>query len=145
MLVPQEIIDFTKDNPNILCNLGPEQRPLPIVKGLVLDLDIATNRIWVYEPVMDFLKTIKERERVLILLNALDNKTKTGVLDIEQVFWDGCGYPRLDFDWKEGEWKFHLWGAFIMAIARVKPDTKIFLRKDPQFKIFKKLIERDIF
>ncbi len=139
-MVPQKIIELSR-NSKIFCNLGPEQRPLSEIpkEKWVRTEELATNRIWIYRPVVEFLRTLKKGEKVLILFQTLGGEVKTGILEINKIYWDSCDYPRLDFEQQADEGIFSFWGAFVIAIARVKPGTKTSLQEDSQYERFKEL------
>lgn len=150
-MVPQDIIELGRVNPKIFCNLDPEQRPPPTSEEEKArwQIGIVFNTIWVDEPVMRFLKTLHSGEMVLLLSKWLDCKNVTSVLTAKQVYWDSCGYPRLDLKLPRdlvtncGPKPFlgviDLWGAFIVAIARANQLVERIHKEDPDLSIFKKL------
>lgn len=152
-MVPQGVIEIAEKNPKILCNLGPGQRPLSpktAVDKLRYNFELATNRIWVHNPVMNFLQVLPGGEIILLLFKWFDDKNVTVVLEVDQVFWDSCHYPRLDLKLpkdlaadqcgpKSFNEKVNIWGAFILAIAKANPIAERIYREDPKLEIFERL------
>jgi hypothetical protein len=136
ILVPQKIIELSKLDPRIFCNLRPEQR-------LRDSEDIRRSPdCYMYTPVNDFLKNIVSGTKVIIHFQGYGaDKSGTAIVQINSMLWTMVGeYPRLDFLHSESFQEINgcpnFWGAFILAIAKVSNKAKPFAQRDDDAEIF---------
>ncbi len=141
MLVSDALIGYAQTNPNVLCNLRFEQRPVPSDES---DFDrrvralhyLTSDHSLVHEPVRQFLKALQPRSRVLLHFQGYGvEPLGTAVVEIQSIYWGrDDDYPRLDFEHPKAFGRINgcpnFWGAFILAIALVSPSTEVFARRD---------------
>lgn len=144
ILVPQKIIELSKLDPRIICNLRPEQR-------LKDSEDIRRSPdYWMHIPVNDFLKNIIPGTKVIIHFQGYGaDKAGTAIVQINSMLWTMVGeYPRLDFLHSESFQEINgcpnFWGAFILAIAKVSNKAKPFAERDDDVEIFMQSVSKPV-
>ena len=133
--VPANIIDLSMKLPSfIFCNLRLRQRS---ARTTTRRLPIFfSDKDEVYDSVHQFLRNLQPNTKVALLFQGYaKDKIGTAIVNIEKVFWTDDGYPRLDFKHPKELEEIHgcpnFWGAFILAIGAVKPETECFADADP--------------
>jgi len=143
VLLTDETIRTLREVPGVYINLRPDQDPnrsRPIPKYGASDS--------VCGEVRTFLRCISDVTRVAILFQGYSVETGVAVVEIPAIeVWDDDGCPRLDFCRPEGFNLVHngqnFWGAFILAIAKVKPTASIFAASDRYSELFIDLVKVD--
>ncbi len=142
--VPQKIIELSKQDSRILCNLRPEQRP----KG---SEEIRRSPdCWMHIPVNDFLKNIAPGKKVIMHFQGYGaDKSGTAIVQINSMLWTMVGeYPRLDFLHSESFQEINgcpnFWGAFILAIAKVSSQAILFAKKDNDAEVFVESVSKPV-
>lgn len=139
-LVSDALIECAQTNPNVLCNLRFEQRPISPTETPGERIRRQVSRHFddslVYELVRQFLKSLPPRSKVLLHFQGYSiEPTGTAVVEVQSIYWGkDDDYPRLDFEHPEAFKRIHgcpnFWGAFILAIALVPPSTEVSARRD---------------
>lgn len=146
--VHEAIVSLSRKNPTIFCNLHPLQRPDDQKPGR---WDWYCDRVWVYKPVEKFLGRVAPKEgdpkpKIALFFKGYGTQIGTAVVELERVYWDSNGYPRLDFVHPIEMKRLHgcpnFWGAFILAIAKVRDDTEVFAIEDPEGLKFIEIAEK---
>lgn len=129
--VSPALIAYAAVCPGLVCNLRPHQR-VAVPSDHVL---LGSDAVWVDEPVRVLLKSLVLPAKVLLHFQGYGvGDIGTAVVTITSIYWTDDGYPRLDFVRPP---EFHgvygcpnFWGAFILAIVPVPPETTEFARRD---------------
>ena len=110
--------------------------------------EVYGDSVFVSYEVYWFLKKLILPARIALLFQGYEVRDiGVAVVEVRNIYWTGGNeeYPRLDFNHPTAMQEIHgcpnFWGAFILAIAKVPPDTKIMADKDPQFAIFAELVK----
>ncbi len=144
ILVPQKIIELSRLDPRILCNLRPEQRPKDSEEVR------RSPDCWMHIPVNDFLKNIIPGTKVIMHFQGYGaDKSGTAIVQINSMLWTMVGeYPRLDFLHSESFQEINgcpnFWGAFILAIAKVSNKAKTFEQRDDDAEIFIQSVSKPV-
>jgi hypothetical protein len=149
LLIPNELIELSKNHPEVICNLRPEQRPQRTDQDerrrkLELIKEQFSDTFFFDKSVHEFLKQVKPGDRVVMACQGFGEEVFTFVTDIKGIYWAG-DYPRIDFGKRPQvvEKLFghsNLWGAFILAIACVSKETE--LRAEEGFDLIIDIAER---
>lgn len=126
--VPREIINLALEKTGIVCNLRINQYPK---EEKTKDerrhqyIKMALCDTWnFYEKMEDFLKTIQDGTRLILVCQDFGGRIFSFVTDIGNIYWvDGC-YPRISFEKRPRIVQkvlgySNLWGGFILAAAKV--------------------------
>lgn len=142
------------------CNIRPNHRKELkeiVEKGdkneilMKIQIPAALDYFW-SEPIHPYLKSIRKKTLVAMLIQGPNPKDLyTLVVCLESVYWASDvldNYPRLDFTRPESlakkiEW--NVWGAFVIAIAPVRENTKIFGQIVSDEDLFMKVIKESGF
>ena len=134
VLLPAGVISQLERIPGVYINLREEQRSGSSVSAF-------GDGSFVDEPVYQFLKNkVVPPVKVALLFQGYGKQVGAAVIELQSVYWDASDYPRLDFDHPPELSRIHgcpnFWGAFILAIAKVPQDTKVFAAADDDFQKF---------
>lgn len=129
-LVPEKVITLLALYGDLFCNLRKEQRPP--------NFCFSSNEL--FTPFEDFLRKISGGGiRIAILFQSPGEGEKLGsaVFDLEEVYFDKHQYPQVRHKGVIGRpilipgWpNVNLWGAFILAIAKVDPYADTYASED---------------
>ncbi len=100
----------------------------------------------VCEEVRRFLKALPKGSKIALHFQGYGDEVGTAVVQVENVYWTDDDYPRLDFKHPTGFEKINgcpnFWGAFILAIALVMPESECFAEADPNASVFMNLARK---
>jgi len=121
VLVPDAIMKLFRTQPRVYVNPPIEQRLGP-VPGYISD-----DRIWVDEPMREFLRALGPQlpKPMLLHFRGYGRQTGTAIVNLERIYWTRVPeeYCRLDFKHPEEMRRLHgcpnFWGAFILAMMPV--------------------------
>jgi hypothetical protein len=143
--VPQKIIELSKLDSRILCNLRPEQR-----SGEEAKRSYRSDDYWMHTPVNVFLKNMVPGTKVIIHFQGYGpEKSGTAIVQVNSILWAfSSDYPRLDFIHPEVMKEIHgcpnFWGAFILAIAKVSSQAILFAKKDDDAEVFVESVSKPV-
>lgn len=88
---------------------------------------------------------LQPHDRILLHFQGYGEETGTAIIELLYIYIGERDYPRLDFHHPPEMVEIHgcpnFWGAFILAMARVPPDTPIMCAPDADGSIFIRLAE----
>lgn len=149
--VPADLIALAAVSPGLVCNLRPEQRPMRA--GETADacerrlfLESLGDAFWLDSPTREFLKKLDHPVKVLMHFQGYGpTELGTAVIELQSSEWF-YDYPKLHFVRPEGFEAIqgcpNFWGAFILALAVVPPETAIFARRDDTSRHYIELAQR---
>lgn len=122
----------------VFVNWIPPEGPWPDTQtGEKGTREVWGDGIFVSYGVYWFLKGLATRlpVKVLLLFKGYGKEPiGVAVVEVTNIYWTSDDYPRLDFEhllaFSEINGCPNFWGAFILAIAKVSPETRIFAAEE---------------
>ena len=118
--VPNELIMLSEKRRGVACNLRLAQRP----QGQLwpedgLKSEWRDEKIHLYRPFIHFFKGLYKGDKLIVCFQTGDGEYYSITDKVEQISWDDGFYPQVCFA------EQCLWGAYILAIAKIKPNKSI--------------------
>lgn len=140
VMISVKLAEFVKQYPGMAWyNLRVEQRPHGQPRPKLQPYQDSDD---VCEEVQRFLRALPKGSKIALHFQGYGTEVGTAVVQVENVYWTSDDYPRLDFKHPEGFDKLmgpNFWGAFILAIAMVMPESECFFQDDPNASVFMSL------
>ncbi|MDD5068145.1 MAG: hypothetical protein PHS53_02980 [Candidatus Pacebacteria bacterium] len=134
--VPAKVVTFAKENVAVCCNFPVQQRVPPPTR-----IECWSSTVQIDTLIWAFLRTVDPETtgkpaRIALLLRGYGTEVGTVVADLTHILFCQCDVPRLDFVHPPEMAKINgcsnFWGPFILALAKVKDDTKLFGTEDKE-------------